>query len=269
MKPASCQQCDCHRETPRFINLLLALGLALSFSLFSHAAIAQEEEPYRLRLVVDQAPNASWRDGSAYRQAHHDKTIAVMLFGFQPGQNNNSPAPAPEILKDRRALSGFFKQHWNTVKRDYLGQDGTQAVRLLAAEESFTSATLNRGLNEEPAKMVGFTIPAGAFTWGGGYTWGEKNPAVMLRATDGLMMGVSYESETTSFQISYLTSGQEVAGMEIGGTNIRYDSLMFGTSWRVNERIGVTATAQYRHDNDPLTTGAAEAVFTIGTRWKF
>ncbi len=196
-----------------------------------------------------------------------------MLYGFQTSEETAAAAAAPasgSILKDRKALSGFFKQHWQSVKRDYLGQDGTQSMQVLAGEDSFTSVSLNRGIGIEPAKMVGITIPSGRFTIGAGYTWGEENPAVMMRTTnEGFMIGMAYDTGTVGYQLSYLSSGQEVAGMEIGGSDIRYDSLMFGASWRVNERMGVTATMQYRKDNDDLTTGDSQTVFTVGTKWRF
>lgn len=86
---------------------------------------------------------------------------------------------------------------------------------------------------------------------------------------EGMFVGASYDTGNAGFQLSYLTSGQEVAGAEIGGTDIRYDSLMLGTSFRINRRMGMTATLQYRNDKDPLTTGEKHAVVTVGKRWKF
>jgi hypothetical protein len=206
----------------------------------------------------------------SYRDVNEARTISFMLYGFDNSAPQMQQKPSyTNILKDRKALSGFFKEHWDTVKRDYLGQDGTQRMNFLAGEDSFTSVSLNRGIGLEPAKMIGITFPYQHITWGAGYTWGEENPALMLKTTEGFMLGFGYDTGHTGFQLSYLSSGQEIVGLEVGGTDIRYDSLMFGSSWRVNERMGVTATAQYRRDNDPLTTGDTQAIFTIGTKWRF
>ena len=223
--------------------------------------MADEDSPYRFRLVVDQTPT----DAYSYRRENDSRTIGLMLYGFQ-----NQPATAtPSILKDRKALSGFFKQHLAMVKQDYLGQDGKQSLNILTGEPSFTSGPLNRGLETEPAKMVGVTLPIGRFTVGGGYTWGEENPAILSRGdNEGLMAGVAYDTGKTGFQLSYMVTGRKVAGFDVGG-GTRYESLMLGSSWRVSPRMGVTATAQYRRDKDDLTTGDSQAVFTVGTMWKF
>lgn len=242
-------------------DALLALLAFLLLSLFIGNAFADEEQPYSFRLVVD-TPKTDY----SYRRENDSRTVALMMYGFQPA--SEAAAPSPSILKDRKALSGFFKQHLETVKHDYLGQDGTQKMNVLTGDDSFISAPMNRDLQQEPAKMVGVTLPFGKMTFGAGYTWGEKNPAVMLPTTEGLIVGASYDTGKTGFQLSYLTSGHSVGGFEVGG-GTKYDSLMFGTSWRVNQRMGVTATAQYRRDNDDLTTGDTQAVFTIGTMWKF
>ena len=85
---------------------------------------------------------------------------------------------------------------------------------------------------------------------------------------EGLLLGIAYDTGKTGFQLSYLVTGRDVAGFSVGG-GPRYDSLMLGTSWRVNNRMGLTATAQYRHDKDDLTTGENQAVFTVGTMWRF
>jgi hypothetical protein len=250
--------------------VLAALAMMILALLLVGSARAEGDDSYNFRLVVDRP---AYQDNDySYRKETDKRTVALMLYGFQTSEEAVA-APAPSnngILKDRKALSGFFKQHWQSVKRDYLGQDGTQSMQVLAGEDSFTSVSLNRGIGIEPAKMVGVTIPSGRFTVGAGYTWGEENPAMMMRTTtEGFMVGMAYDTGTVGYQLSYLTSGQEVAGMEIGGTDIRYDSIMFGASWRVNERMGVTSTIQYRRDNDQLTTGDSHAVFTVGTKWKF
>lgn len=204
-------------------------------------------------------------DGYSYRQTNHDKTISIMLYGFR-----DQPVSNP-ILKDRKALSAFFKQHLDRIRDDYFSKDPTR-TRLVTGEVDFNSAEINRGPRLEPAKMAGLTVPFGnRMTFGGGYSWGEKNPALMrLTKADGLFTGVSYYSKGgTGYQLSFLSSGQKLGGLKISGTKVRYDSLMLGTSFRVNERLGLTATLQYRRDKDPLTTGDQQVIVTIGTKWKF
>lgn len=231
---------------------------------------AQAEEPLQLVLVSD-TPAERYHVGYdqqrdySYRRVNHDKVIAVMLYGFQP-----QPGFIQSIIpKDKKALSGFFKQHFDNIKRDYLPQIDQSTMRFVAGDEAFTSRQINRGIESEPARMAGVTVPMGNVTLGGGYVWGEKNPAMMMPVTDGLFVGASYETGDTGFQISYLTAGQDVAGFEAGGTDIQYSSVLVGTTFRVSKRMSLTATAQYRNDKDPLTTGDRAAVFTIGTRWKF
>lgn len=248
------------------------LALILTLTLPT-ATYAQEDDGWRVLVQTDfrqskQAYSNSEQETYSYREAHEKKTLSLMLYGFQ---TDAPPLPqqGASIMKDKKALSGFFKKHWENVKRDYLGQDGDQLLRLSAGDDSFTSASVNRATNLPAAKLVGATVPVGKFTVGGGYTWDEENPALMLPSTSGLMAGVSFDDGNTGYQLSYLASGQEFMGFEIGKSAYRYESLMFSTSFRVTDKIGLTATAQYRHDADPITDGDQQMVFTIGTKWKF
>lgn len=227
------------------------------------SARAEEAKKSPVILMLDASDK---RDSYSYRKMYHDKSISIMLFGFRDQPVRDRPA---SILKDRKALSAFFDHHFNRIKDDYFSKDPNK-MRLVAGERAFNSTELNRGPGIEPAKMAGMTVPFGKVTVGGGYTWSEKNPA-MLRLTkaEGFFVGGAYDTGKLGVQLSYLTSGQEVMGFEIGGTDIRYDSLMLGTSFRVNKRMGLTATLQYRKDEDPLTTGEKNVIFTVGTRWKF
>jgi len=212
-------------------------------------------------VVLFDAP----RDGYSYRKTNQEKTLSIMLYGFRDQPTSSNP-----IMKDRKALSAFFKQHMDRIKDDIFSKDPDRA-RFIAGEVAFNSTQINRGPALEPAKMAGFTLPYNKqITFGGGYTWGEKNPALMrLTKAEGFFTGVSYDTGSTGFQLSYLSSGQKVVGFKVGGTDIRYDSLMLGTSFRVNKRVGLTATLQYRKDEDPLTTGEKQMIFTVGTKFKF
>jgi hypothetical protein len=256
-----------HVMTAFALGLCIAIcsGLTPSRAYAQEAIHIQESEKPKVLILVNQ--NA--RDDYSYRKTNNTKVISVMLYGFA-GDQANAVSEAPSIMKDKRSLSSFFRNHLEQAKRDYFGQDGTQSVNLIAGGSAFNSMPLNRGPDLEPAKMVGFTTPAGRFMVGGGYTWGEKNPAMMrLTKSEGLFVGASYDVGSTRFQFSYLSSGQKLAGFKVGGTDIRYDNLMFGTSFRVNKRVGLTTTIQYRNDKDPLTTGDQQLIFTVGTKWKF
>ena len=224
---------------------------------------AHAEEPVPFNLLFEPTKPVD----NTYRRENRDKTIHIMLYGLKDEQQSADDGNL--IPKDKKALNAFFKQHWENVRRDYLGQDANASMRVMAGDESFTSRSLNQNMNGDPAKMFGLTVPVGKWTVGGGYTWGEKNPALMLKTTEGFFAGASYDMGRTGFQISYLTSGEEVMGLKIGGTSVHYNSVLLGTSFRVNKRMGLTATVQYRQDDDPLTTGDRQAVFTVGTKWKF
>lgn len=240
-----------------FLSALVALG---GLILCPCDAKAEEDETrFKLLLEPDQ------RDYS-YRKINRDKTINIMLYGLKDYPQQSEAGGS--ILKDRKALNAFFDQHLKNIRHDYLNNE-ENTFRFMAGDESFTSRQLNNGIEMQSAKMAGLTIPIGKFTIGGGYTWGEKNPALMMESTEGLFAGASYDTGRMGFQVSYLTSGQDVMGFEIGGANYHYNSVLIGTSFRVNNRMGLTATMQYRADDDPLTTGDRMAVFTIGTKWKF
>ena len=245
-------------------------GILIYLTLYSVAFAWEEigtpqEEKTRLVLTVDPvAANAS-EPAYAYRKVNHERTIALMLYGFQ-----DQPTGLASIIpKDRKALGGFFKQHLDRVKRDYLGQNNPTSLHMATGDDAFTSLQMNRGLETKPAKMAGFTMPVGKLTFGGGYLWGEKNPAVMMPKPDGLFAGFSYNTGSTGFQLSYITAGQNVMGFNVGGTAIQYSSVLFGTSFKVNPHLSVTATLQYRNDDDELTTGQRAGVATLGTSWKF
>lgn len=254
----------CQKALVALLILMLGFGVLIS----PLSARAEDTKPRFVLLLDPPADTGGFRDRDySYRKVNRERTISLMLYGF----NDQQPA-APEIgntiLKDKKSLGAFFHKHLNDLKRDYSGNE-TGSMRLVAGETSFTSTQMNRGQNYEPAKMAGVTLPFGKVTVGGGYSWGEKNPAYMMPTADGLFVGASYDTGNTGFQMSYLTSGQRVVGFKVGGTSIRYSSLMLGTSFRINHRMSLTATAQYRSDNDPATTGDRQGIFTVGTRWQF
>src|SRR5690606_4394835 len=84
----------------------------------------------------------------SYRKVAQDKHINLMLYGFK-----DPSGPSDDIIpKDRKALSSFFGQHLKSLKRDYLGQDGTQSFTLVTGDDSFASAPINRGIQGDVAK---------------------------------------------------------------------------------------------------------------------
>lgn len=239
--------------------------------LFCFSAQAQIlDDDFKPRIVLQIEPKADdFRDKNyAYRKIYNEKTVAVMLYGFygtpQQAANDNILIP-----KDRKNLGAFFKNHVDRIKRDYIGDQHGDSVKIMTGQTAFTSTQMNRGIDIEPARMAGITIPAGKFTFGGGYTWGEKNPALMMPTGDGMFAGFSYDTGNLGFQASFLTSGQEVLGWEVGNNDYRYSSLMLGTSFKMNKRTAVTATLQFRNDNDPGTTGDQQVIATVGTAWRW
>lgn len=236
--------------------ILILLCLAPAFA---------DEQPLRLNLELDPGPSTFRDRDYAYRKVSHERTVSVMLYGFQQptGQEEEQPA----IQKERKSLGGFFKQHIQQVNNS-MGQDGDPGIRIVTGQNAFTSTAMNRGNNIDPARMAGLTVPVGRLTFGGGYLWGEKNPALMQK-TDGIFGGIGYDTGRAGFQLSYIDSGRAPNSKEIDGTDVKYRSVMFGTSFQVSQRMSLTATAQYR---DVRNAGAIDdrgAVFTLGTRWKF
>jgi hypothetical protein len=218
-----------------------------------------EVRPKPVILLIDPAP----KDDYSFRKTNYNKTVSIMLYGFRDQPDT------PVIQKSRKNLGSFFKQHIDRIKEDFFSKD-PEGLHLVTGERAFNSTEINRGINVEPAKMAGFTAPIGNLTFGGGYTWGEKNPALMrLTKANGFFSGVSYDTNKVGFQLSYLKSGDKVAGLKVSGSKIPYQSFMLGTSFKVTERMGMTATVQYRTDQDQLTTGDRQMIFTVGTKWKF
>lgn len=246
--------------------MLRFVVVTLCATLVAGAAHANEKDSFLPPMKLLLEPSQSETDYS-FRKTQRDKTINLMLYGFKDQPQNFGIASV--IPKNRRALNAFFSEHLQRFKQDYLGPDESRNFRIVTGGNSFTSEPINRGISGDVARMAGVTIPMGKFTVGGGYTWGEENPALMLQTADGLMLGASYDSGKYGVQLSYLASGYSVAGFDIGGGDNRYQSIMLGTSFRVTDRMGMTATAQYRTDDDPLTTGSSQAIFTVGTRWRF
>ena len=221
-------------------------------------AFADEAAKMNVRLSLDPSP-----DDYSYRKINDKKTISIMLYGFRDQPD------MPVIQKSRQSLKTFFKQHLDRIKEDVFSND-PNSLKFITGERDFNSNEINRGIGLVPAKMVGFTAPYGHLTLGGGYTWGEKNPAMMrLTKAEGFFTGASYDTGKVGYQLSYLKSGDSVAGFRIGGSKIAYSSLMLGTSFKVTDRMGLTATLQFRNDEDPLTTGEKQTIFTVGTKWKF
>ena len=207
-------------------------------------------------------------DGETFRRQTNDKTIKLLLYGVaDTGQADIQDSNLPKVSRN---LKQFMDGHFASIKKDYFNQDKPDATRLVAGDPSFISESMTRGMAQKPAKLAGVTIPLGSVTVGGGYTWGENNPALMQSAKRGLIVGASYKIGKVPLQISYLSAGHDVAGVSTGGKD-PYDSLMFGASIPLKDRWVINSTVQYRNDRsrDLYEDEQRQIVITIGTKIKF
>ena len=226
-----------------------------------------------LQPSTDYGPNnMAWDsadDGQTFRRQTKDKTIKLLLYGVaDTGQGEG--VQDSNLPKVSRNLKQFMDGHFASIKKDYLTPDNPEAMRLVAGDPSFISESMTRGMAQKPAKLAGVTVPVGPVTVGGGYTWGESNPALMQTAKRGLIVGASYKIGKVPVQVSYLSAGHDVAGVSMGGKD-PYDSVMFGASYTIKERWTVNSTMQYRNDRnrDLYEDEQKQVVITIGTKLKF
>src|SRR5688572_11253820 len=97
------------------IPLALALGLA---AIALPAKAAEESFIPPMKVLFEPESDSAY----SYRKVSRDKHINLMVYGFKdPSAEANVVIP-----KDRKKLSSFFNQHLKSLKRDYLGQNGTQ-----------------------------------------------------------------------------------------------------------------------------------------------
>jgi hypothetical protein len=210
-------------------------------------------------------------DGPAYRKRAKDKTVSLLLYGVtsQSVAEDAGFVQAPKTGRKTKNLKEFIDTHFEAVKRDYFNQDDPQAMRLVTGDPSFISQSMTSGDVQKPAKLAGVTMPAGDWTIGAGYTWDEKNPLLMKAPQKGLMVGMRYDGLKIPIQVSYMTSGREIGGVDMGGGKYVYDNIMVGATIPVKERWFVNTTLQYRNDRNRIDSEQQQFIITFGTKFKF
>lgn len=274
------------------IDILLIMALAVWIARPAHGQVPMDSPPLMIEVtpLVPAAPlefadvrfslqpervdanNMAWDsadDGETFRRQTKDRTVNLLLYGVaepaQPGQN----VQTSELPQVSRNLKQFMDGHFASIKKDYFNQDTPESARLVAGDASFISETMTRGLPQKPAKLAGATVPVGNWTFGGGYTWDEKNPATMQPVKKGLIVGARYNAGKVPVQISYMTTGRDIAGISTGGGDYAYDNVMVGASIPVKEKWYVNTTMQYRNDRNRIEEEQKQIIVTIGTKFKF
>ncbi|HEY1096465.1 MAG TPA: hypothetical protein VGF14_04425 [Alphaproteobacteria bacterium] len=210
-------------------------------------------------------------DGKAYRQRAHDQKISLLLYGVTNAQPANGEIVAVQPMKaatQTKNLKQFLDSHFDEIKRDYFNQDDPEATRLVTGEASFISEAMVTNNAQKPAKLAGFTVPAGDWTVGGGYTWGEENPLLMKVPKKGVIVGARYDGLKVPIQISYMTTGRDIGVASFGG-DYAYDNVMVWTTIPIKEKWFLNTTLQYRNDRNRMEDEQRQFLITVGTKIKF
>ena len=228
-------------------------------------------ENINLNLVPERVFASDARaEGATYRQRAQKQKIALLLYGV-----TNAPVDAEDAVQPgytthpTKNLKQFIDGHFAAIKRDYFEQENPEAARLVAGDTSFISETMTQGIAQKPAKLAGGTVPVGNWTFGGGYTWGEKNPLLMEAAKKGIIIGGRYDGLKAPVQISYMATGRKIAGFSTGNGSMPYDSVMVGTNIPMMEKLSVNTTLQYRNDRSMLEASQRQVIVTVGTKIQF
>lgn len=218
------------------------------------------------------ADNMAWDsadDGQTFRRQTKDRTVNLLLYGVAEQVQATPDVQPSNMPQVSRNLKQFMDGHFTSIKKDYFNQDEPDSARLVAGDASFISETMTRGLAQKPAKLAGATVPVGNWTFGGGYTWDEKNPATMQPVKKGMIVGARYNAGKVPVQISYMSTGRDIAGVSTGGGDYAYDNVMLGASIPVKEKWYINTTLQYRNDRNRIEEEQRQVILTFGTKIKF
>ena len=210
-------------------------------------------------------------DGKEFRKRAHDQKISLLLYGVTNAQPANGEVVAVQPMKaatQTKNLKQFLDAHFDEIKRDYFNQDDPEATRLVTGEASFISEAMVTNNAQKPAKLAGFTVPAGDWTIGGGYTWGEENPLLMKAPKKGVIVGARYDGFKVPIQVSYMTTGRDIGVASFGG-DYAYDNVMVGTTIPLKEKWFINTTLQYRNDRNRMEDEQRQFLITVGTKIKF
>lgn len=181
---------------------------------------------------------------------------AVMVSTFSPHTD------------EKEEFNSFVKDHAGRVLRNVFGKDAD----IYTGTASFLSRDINGAMGTPSARLVGVSETLGKIQVGGGYSWGEKNPAYMGER-DGLVFGMGTSGQTWRAQASYMMGRKKVLGMKLGRE--KYDSVALGVSLdaepdgygKMPYWHGMTGALQWRsHENQNKSD---DLMITVGKRWKF
>lgn len=233
----------------RFLSPALALvsGFALA------KASPAEAQPFDLNsdIVVQNILHEQ------HRQKNKKQPVSLLV--------NQAPSMAQSSLSSSlaqaRSLGDKMLYHVGRFTTNIMPDN----VQFEKATPSFMSSSLNQGIDVEPAKMVGFTAEAGAFSFGSGYTWGEKNPALMDSFDEGFVVGVNYDANTVDLQMGIIKTGIDVGPVNLGGS--QRQSVMMGANWQASRNVGWAMAVQYLDDKE---SSRHDGIWlTLGTRIEF
>ncbi len=227
-------------------------------SFFSVSAMAQDEKGLNVIFVTENTRT----DNYQYAYESRKKTAAIMLFGVTETEHPYNSS----VARYTPSLPEFIDQHLKNAKNGLTSKFENEDFDLYAGDTSFFSQNMNRGLSVKSAKLAGLAMDFGDWTFGGGYTWGEENPAFLDDNEEGFIIGTSYHKNDWAVQASYMSTG-DIFSFD---KDKRYNSYVLGASYAPNQNIGYTATVNFQqYDGDKTYINDQELRFTIGTKIKF
>ena len=222
------------------------LGVFLLTLLVSQRAYAQ----------MDLALPQSWRWQAATEVNTEQETRPLMLSATSSSN------------KEKSEFDNFVKDHAGRVLRSVFGGEAD----IYTGTPSFLSKDINSAMGTPSARLVGVSETIGKVQVGGGYSWGEKNPAYMSKR-DGVVFGLGTRGETWNAQASYIMGGKKLMGIKLGRE--KYDSIALGVSFdaqpdeygKMPYWHGMTGALQWRnHDRAKKDN---DIMVTIGKHWSF
>ncbi len=221
-------------------------------------AVAEDFEPTIIFVTEN-----SYNDDYQYAYESRKQTTSIMLFGVAD-RDEMSPTNIPYYTPN---LEQFIDNHLKSAKSGLLTSFQDEDFDVYAGDASFFSDDMNRGIDVESAKLAGIAMDFGRWTFGGGYTWDEYNPAFLEDNEDGFILGASYAKDDWAIQASYMATGD---AFSFSSDSDRYHSYILGLSYAPGYGVGYTTTVQFQQYNgDKTYIDDNEVRFTIGTKIKF
>lgn len=236
---------------------LIATLCATPFYLSNSMAFADDNESQVVFITEH-----NYSDDYHYADEARKRTTSIMLFGVSDAGSETKTY----IPHHTQNFPQFIDNHLKRAKRGFLSRTESDEFDVYAGDDSFFSKDMNRGVSTESAKLAGVAMDFGRWTFGGGYTWDEENPAFLDENEKGFILGGSYAKDNWAIQASYMATGDSLTFS--GDDN--YHSYILGASYAPNQGVGYTATVQFQqYDGDKTYIDDNEVRFTIGTKIKF